>query len=238
MYKPKLPDNVNELTWVGPDNKICAESGLIHCIRLPEAASKTQPPPLVVMLHGWGGDESAMWIFKQALPKHVAAVAPRAPLPLNGEGFVWFEETHLSPASGSLEVALEKMEHFMASLPQLYPVDPTQMVLIGFSQGAFMGNAFTLTHPFDVVGVASLAGAMPDMPAVDTHPDLLAGLPIFVAHGLRDNIVPVSAARQTQAAYQKLGADVTYGEYSAAHKMALQAIKDLKTWLAKLFPPQ
>jgi len=170
----KLPDNVKSLTWVGPDDKICAESGLIHCIRLPEAATRSQPAPLVVMLHGWSGDESVMWIFKQALPKGVAAVTPRAPVPLNGGGFVWFEETHLNPASVSLGGALEKMEHFITSLPQLYPVDPTRMVLIGFSQGAFMSNAFTLAHPFEVMGVASLAGAMPDMPQVERHDNLLA----------------------------------------------------------------
>ncbi len=238
MYQPKLPANVELLEWVGPTDLRYVESGLIHCTRVPNEATQTQPAPTVVMLHGWSGDEGSMWIFKRVLPKHVAIFAPRAPIVLANDGFVWFEEMKLQPTPVSMKIALEKLERFLASLPRLYPIDPTRLVLIGFSQGAFISNAFTMTHPYDVMGVVSLAGAMPKMPQVEYHPRLLAGLPVFIAHGIRDNAIPLSAAQQARDTYTELGADVAYGEYPVAHKMNPQAIKDLKIWLAKLFPEQ
>ncbi len=231
MYKPKLPIDIDRLKWIGPDDPGCTDSGLIHCVRIPETASRTQPAPMVVMLHGWSGDESVMWVFKHSLPPNVAVITPRAPLELTNGGFVWFEETHLNPALESQKLALNKLEHFLTCLPRLYPVNPTQMVLIGFSQGAMLGNAFTLTHPNNVIGVASLVGAMLQMPAIERHAGLLAGLPVFVAHGVRDDIIPVSAAQYTRDVYVQLGADVTYVEYPVAHKMNPQGMKDLKTWL-------
>lgn len=235
MYKPKLPANIDLLKWVGPDDPNYAESGLIHCARIPATATPARPVPVVVMLHGWGGNESVMWIFKQTLPAGVAAFTLRAPLELAGGGFVWFEETNLHPKPDTLASALNTLALFLTALPRLYPIDPTHMILMGFSQGAFVGNAFVLTHPYDTSGVVSLAGAMPRLPGVEYHANLLAGMPVFIAHGLRDEAIPVSAARQTRDAYRELGADVTYGEYPVAHKMNPQAMKDLKVWLARLF---
>ena len=84
--------------------------------------------------------------------------------------------------------------------------------------------------------IPMLVGAMPPVPEDVGHSSLLAGLPVFIAHGSRDEIIPVSAAQHTRDAYSELGADVTYGEYSTAHKVNAQAMKDLKAWLAKLFP--
>ena len=236
MYKPTLPKNIKSLKWIGPDDVASGKSSLIHCVYIPKEATQAKPVPMVVMVHGWGGDESAMWIFKQTLPFGVAAITPRGPVALNGQGFVWFEEPKLGSRPESLEGAVNILEGFLASLPGLYPVDPTRLVLIGFSQGAFLCNAFTVAHPSSVLGVASLAGAMPSVPEDVGHSSLLGGLPVFVAHGIRDETIPVRAAQQTRDAYISLGADVTYGEYSVAHKMNTQAMKDLKGWLARLFP--
>ena len=98
-----------------------------------------------------------------------------------------------------------------------------------------MCNAFVVAHPDKVLGVASLVGAMPPVPEGVGHSNLLAGLPVFIAHGIRDDTIPVRAAQLTRDAYTELGADVTYGEYPVAHKMNSQAMKDLKAWVGKLF---
>src|SRR5512135_2672822 len=50
--------------------------------------------PLIIMIHGLGGDENVMWIFERALPDQATAIAPRAPL--------WIEPDtpHAEEASG------------------------------------------------------------------------------------------------------------------------------------------
>jgi phospholipase/carboxylesterase len=235
MEQPNLPKNAGPVMWAGPSEKSCVESGLIHCIRLPKGASPDRPAPALVMLHGWRGDESSMWIFKQVIPAGVAAVTPRAPLELSAREYAWYRHNGARPAAdpASLQEGLEYLVHFLHSLPELYPIDAERLILIGFSQGAAIGNGLALTRPEMIIGMASLAGLIPELPKQDIQTDdRLAGLPVFIAHGTEDPIVPLAEAQKTRELYIRLGADVTYGEYHTKHKMTVEAIKKLKAWVA------
>jgi phospholipase/carboxylesterase len=240
VIRPELPCKVEPLSWIGPDDELLEKTGLIHCAHIPSSATIAEPVPVVVMLHGWAGNEASMWIFEQTIPDGVAIITPRAPIALEDEAFAWFEyqQNRFQPDPGSLARALNKLEEFLTSLGRFYPVDPTWRVLIGFSQGAMMCNAFVHDHPLEAVGVASLSGAMPPVYDEEPRSNLLAGLPVFIAHGQRDEVIPVEAAQHAREVFASFGADVTYGEYPSAHKMHLEAIKDLKKWLGSFFPGQ
>lgn len=235
MDQPKLPTKVSPVEWIGPDHPGYEETGLIHYAHIPREASLDDLAPVVVMVHGKYGDESAMWIFKQTIPAGVAIVSPRAPLVSpNGGGFVWFDSANgtLQPTAEGLQTGLLKLTHFIDGLRYLYPINPDRLLLMGFSQGAAISNAFALNYPNRVLGVASLAGAMVQpfdlMPAPE-----LDGLPVFMAHGLEDDTIPVSQAQKTRDHYQALGAKITYGEYRTGHKMTVPAIKALKDWVSE-----
>jgi phospholipase/carboxylesterase len=237
MEQPILPKNAGPVTWAGPTEKSCIESGLIHCIRLPQEASRDRPAPALVMLHGWRGDESSMWIFKQVIPAGVAAVTPRAPLELKAKEYAWFRHDGARPAAdpASLQEGLGYLVHFLQRLPELYPIHAERLLLIGFSQGAAIGNGLALTRPELIIGTASLAGLIPELPKQDIQTGgRLAGLPVFIAHGIEDPIVPLAEAQKTRDLYTRLGADVTYGEYHTKHKMTVEAIKKLKAWVAEV----
>lgn len=195
-----------------------------------------RPVPVVVMLHGWKGDENVMWIFKQTIPPGVAIVAPRAPLVVADGGYSWFlrngDQLQPTPPE-SLLAGMNQLHEFLMRLPQLYPVDPTRLVLMGFSQGSTMVNSMIFTYPQVAIGVASLAGLIPDV-IMRTHSPNLTGLPVFIAHGTKDNIVPLTAARHTRDLYRRQGAEVTYGEYHTGHKLTVQGMADMKAWLAKV----
>ncbi|MCB0167933.1 MAG: dienelactone hydrolase family protein, partial [Anaerolineae bacterium] len=229
-----LPTKVSPVEWIGPDHPGFDETGLIHFAHIPREATLDDPAPVVVMVHGKYGNESDMWIFKQTIPAGVAIVSPRAPLPSHSGGFVWFnsENGTLQPTAEGLQTGLSKLTHFIDGLQYLYPINPDRLLLMGFSQGAAISNAFALNHPDRVLGVASLAGAMVQpfdlMPAPD-----LDGMPVYMAHGLEDDTIPISLAQQTRDHYQALGAEVTYGEYRTGHKMTLQAINALKNWVGE-----
>ena len=234
MDQPKLPTKVSPVEWIGPDHPGYDETGLIHYAHIPKEASLDNPAPVVVMVHGKAGDESVMWIFKQTIPAGVAIVSPRAPLPGSGGGFVWFNSVNgvLQLTPEALQTGLSKLTHFIDGLRYLYPIDPDCLLLMGFSQGAAISNAFALNYPKRVLGVASLAGAM--IQPFDLMPSpALNGLPVFIAHGLEDDTIPVSLAQKTRDHYQELGADVTYGEYRTGHKMTMKAIDALKEWVAE-----
>ncbi len=215
--------------------------GLTHRVLIPPTATDAQPAPLLLMVHGYGGDERVMWIFKRAVPSEMAIVTPRAILDAPDEaGYKWFQhegKVRITPNLESLESALERLQDFILALPNHYPIDLTRLVVMGFSQGAAMVNSFTLSNPDMVTGVVSLAGAMPEtVPGVIPFAGMLADLAVFVAHGSKDETVPLRFAHYTRDTYKQLGAAVTYNEYPVAHKMSGQGIRDLRTWLAKMSP--
>lgn len=207
---------------------------LVHRAKIPPEASSNQPVPVVVMVHGWQGDETVMGIFKQTVPPGAAVIAPRAPFALNG-GYIWYQrdQEQLQPEPDSLWAGRDQLNEFLADLPHHYPVDPNRMVLMGFSQGAAVCNTVALTQPGQVIGVSSLAGLIPNIVVETAQPDL-TGLPVFIAHGMRDETVPVTAARQARDVYTRLGAQVTYGEYPTGHKLTTQGMANLKQWLARV----
>jgi len=209
---------------------------LVHCVQIPPEASPARPAPVVVMVHGWKGDETVMWIFKQTIPPGVAIITPRAPLAVKDGGYGWFQRaaSELEPEPDSLWAGRDHLHRFLAHLPQRYPVDPARMVLMGFSQGAAISNTLVLTQPGLVIGVASLAGFVPDLAAEAARDGSLDGFPVFIAHGIRDDTVPLAAARQAREVYTRLGAQVTYGEYPTNHKLNTQGMKDLKGWLTNI----
>ncbi|MCL4297574.1 MAG: dienelactone hydrolase family protein [Anaerolineae bacterium] len=211
-----------------------ASIDLVHRAKIPAEAGPKQPVPVVVMVHGWLGDETVMGIFKQTVPSGVAVISPRAPFALNG-GYIWYQrdQGQLQPEPDSLWTGRDHLNEFLAGLPRRYPVDPTRLVLMGFSQGAAVCNTIALTQPGQVSGVASLAGLIPEIVTQTARPDL-SGLPVFIAHGTRDETVPVAAARKARDVYTRLGAQVTYGEYPTGHKLTSKGMADLKQWLAKI----
>ncbi len=202
---------------------------LIHRSRLPD--SFTSPAPAVVMAHGLFGDENVMWQFEKTLPSGVVAVSPRAPVEVGG-GFGWNPPSPAGRGVGG-EVALRE---FVSRLPEVYPVDPSRIVLMGFSQGAAMCYALALSEPALIAGVAALAGFLPDGARQWIAPGRLAGKPVFIAHGAEDTAVPIEAAVSARDAMSTCGADVTYAEYPTGHKMNAQGMRDLKAWLKAVLP--
>jgi phospholipase/carboxylesterase len=210
-------------------------SGLIHCVRLPASAEGSNLAPVVVMVHGWGGDESVMWVFKNVVSAEAAIITPRAPLDLDGEGYIWFQrdEAGVADPASQLE-AIHKFEHFITTLPDLYPIDPERLLLIGFSQGGAMCNTLAMTRPELIRGVASLASFVPKLPESVPTVSSVNRLPVFIAHGTKDDIVPVEEGRRTRQTYEQLGAEITYGEYEVRHKMSSQGIKELQAWVQRV----
>jgi phospholipase/carboxylesterase len=241
MRQPNLPQNAGLVEWIGPDHPLYEPGDLIHCVRLPEAASLENLAPAVVMLHGWGGDECAMWLFQQVIPKIAAVITPRAPLELGSNSFMWFNyrNSRQQPDGDSLQASLGKLRHFLGALPDVYPIDLDRLVLMGFSQGAAMSHTLVLTatQP-ELAGLASLAGFIPDLPELAEPATMLTGLPVFITHGSRDEIVPVERARQTRDRYQRLGAEITYSEHTTGHKVHREAMKALKKWLRDILCDQ
>jgi phospholipase/carboxylesterase len=207
---------------------------LVHRARMPEAAAG-QRLPAVVMVHGWQGDEKVMGIFERAVPAEVIIISPRAPLELATGSFGWYRQDE---GQAEFEAGVEALQAFVRQLPQDYPVDPQRVLVMGFSQGASMSYALLLKAPDLLLGVAGLAGFLPDQARQWLAPGRLAGKHVFSAHGTDDETVPVPYARAARIDLERAGAAVSYHEYEGVgHKLNAQGMRDLSEWLAARLEP-
>lgn len=197
-------------------------------------ASQATAPRLLVLLHGWTGDENSMWIFAKRLSPAYWMIAPRAPHAAEPSGFSWRDMKNaafgwptlesLSPAANGL---LQLIDNYAASVG----VDATQFDVMGFSQGAAMVNLMGMLHPNRVRKMAALAGFVP--PGVEelVHKKPLTGKRVFVAHGTQDQMIPLDRAHASLALLEQAGAHVTYYEDQVGHKMGAAGMRALEEYM-------
>jgi len=185
----------------------------------------------LILLHGFGADEHDLLPIADELDPRLRVISLQAPLALDFGGRAWFnlEQTPEGFAFDPAEVAegarlaREAVEEIAAQSPQ--------PILCGFSQGAGMALSVVLTRPKLSSAVLVLSGVPPRVE--DPAPaDELRGLPVFVAHGLHDPLIPVDIGRATRDMLQRAGAVVTYREYPMGHMVIPAEISDARTWLS------
>jgi phospholipase/carboxylesterase len=201
---------------------------LVHRVRLPAGEMQTRRPG-VVLIHGWTGNETAMRIFQPVMPPEAIVISPRGVVAA-GEGYGWVDR---QAGDASYLAGVAALQAFVRHLPEVYPVNPARLVLVGFSQGGAMSLSLALAAPELVAGVAVLAGYLPARACAQITPASLAGRPIFIGHGTQDTTVPLADAGLMREALEAGGADVSYHEYPTAHKVNRQWLDDLKQWLAE-----
>jgi phospholipase/carboxylesterase len=221
MESTSLP----QLVQTGPE---WFEAGLAYRYLQPDGPG---PYPTVVLLHGRLGNEDVMWLFRHVIPRPWLVFAPRAPLAEQGGGFSWHVQPYGQwPELAAFDPAVAALTRFLRALPRLYNADPERLYLMGFSQGAAVAYAAALSQPNITRGIAGLVGFVPRV-----QPEAIAGrlngLPVFMAVGEQDPIVPYAEARRSAEALRQAGADLEYHEYPTEHKLTASGIDDLRAWL-------
>lgn len=208
-----------------------------HVERLAGLTCRVWPaisPPaagLAILLHGLGGDESAMAVFRPALPGHCVVISPRAPFVVAPGGTSW--HTQLAGRTWPLSEDFDdSTAHIAALLDALRERgQPTHPILIvGFSQGAAAAAAFAFQHRPTLDGLALLAGFVPHASSPPRVDQPLSRLPTFVAHGTQDATVPPEIANEAIDLLRSAGASLTTCDAPVGHKVSAQCVRALRDW--------
>ena len=220
-----MPKREPELINSGP---LLTELGLVHKVLEPAGAG---PYRTVVMLHGRYGDEDVMWIFQKSTPAHWLKIAPRGLLAEPNGGNSWvFQEYGVWPDLPAFDTASTAVARFLRGLPRVYNADPDHIYLMGFSQGAAVSYATAMRNPGLIRGIAGLVGFVPEACATPSTLAPLEEMPIFMAVGLEDRLVPYERALVCADVLRQANARLTYNEYKTGHKLNSQGMRDLHDW--------
>jgi phospholipase/carboxylesterase len=195
-----------------------------------------EPRRLLLLVHGWTGDENSMWVFAHNLPAGYHVVAPRAPYVTQPSGYSWRPQEsggHDRPTFEQLRPAVEALIQVIQALASSNRLDASRLDAMGFSQGAALVSALALLHPERVGRAALLAGFVPAGAETLVGARPLQDKPFFVGHGTRDERVPIAEAQRSVELLERAGAKVTYCDDDVGHKLSLKCLRALEAF----FPP-
>lgn len=188
--------------------------------------------PLVVLLHGRGSNENDIFGLAEHLPKDLSYVAVRAPIS-EGGGYAWFANRGIGrPVAESLSDTMTWFRTWLdANAPTGRPV-----VLVGFSGGAAFAGGLVLADPGRFAGAAILYGTLPFDAGVPTTTNRLAGLPVFIAHGDADTVIPRELLERTWLyLHDDSGASISAERDPGGHGLSVAVVTRVSEWLAEVF---
>ena len=186
--------------------------------------------PLVVLLHGRGSSEQDFVGLADHLPQGLEYAAVRAPI-AEGGGYAWFANRGIGrPVAESLA---ETMAWFRGWLDEAVGERP--VVLVGFSGGAAFAGGLVLDDPERYAGAAILLGTLPFEAGVPVEADWLTGVPVLVAQGDADGVIPRELLDRTWAyLHDESGAEVTAHRDAGGHGLSLGTVTALAAWLDRV----
>jgi len=193
----------------------------------------TPPSRLMLMLHGWTGDENSMLVFANNFPQNYLVLAPRGIYISPNGGYSWRiipDGSVGRPSLNELQDSAHALIQLIDSDPARAGVDASQFDVMGFSQGAALSNVLACLYPQRVRRVGILAGFMPEGMESLVAQRPLEGKPVFVTHGLQDNMVPISVAHASLALLEQAGAQVAYCEAEVGHKVSAECLRALQAF--------
>lgn len=186
--------------------------------------------PLVVLLHGRGSREQDIIELASHLPAGPQYAAVRAPI-AEGGGFAWFANRGIGrPIASSLR---DTMAWFRAWLDEFAPAG-RPVVLVGFSGGAAFAGGLILQDSRRFAGAAILNGTLPFDAELPTDAGRLANLPVFVAQGEDDHVIPRELLDRTWSyLLAESGAPTVAVREPGGHQLTAHVVHELSRWIAQ-----
>ena len=205
------------------------------------------PRATVIILHGLGADGTDFLPMADELDLTavgpVRYLMPRAPVrrvTINGGQPMraWYDILGVDLVKREDEAGLRDSMQQVGELIDrevARGVPASRIVLAGFSQGCAIALGAGLRHPQRLAGLAGLSGYVPlaDTGAVERQP-ASQGLPVFLAHGRSDGIVPLARGTAGRELLQGLGCDVEWHDYPMEHSVCMEEVVALNRWLLKV----
>lgn len=201
----------------------------------PPRTGPMQNAPVLVLLHGVGGNERNLLALADSVDPRFAVVSVRGPLQISADGYAFFQVRFTPepvPNAEQAEASRQALIDFLPRLVQTHGFDPQRVFLLGFSQGAIMGASVTLSRPDLVAGLVMLSGRiLPEARPTFAPPEQLRAAQVLVAHGIHDDKLGIHHGRASHALLTDLNVNHEYREYPMGHEITPAELTDVNAWL-------
>jgi phospholipase/carboxylesterase len=205
------------------------------------------PKSTVIILHGLGASATDFVPMARELDlsalgdvRFVFPFAPVRPVTINGNMPMpaWYDILGADLVRREDEPSLRESTVGVQDLLDreiARGVPASRIVLGGFSQGCAMTLLAGLRAPQRLAGLLGMSGYLPLVATTAAErSEANRDVPVFLAHGRMDPVVPFARGTDTRDALIELGYPVEWHEYPMQHSVSQEEIADVEAWLLKV----
>ena len=198
----------------------------------------------VIWLHGLGADghDFEPIVQKLNLP-NVRFILPHAPemAVTRNSGYImpaWYDLYGVTGSSKEDEAGIRHSQTYINLLIQKEidrGVPANRIVIAGFSQGGAIALHTALRYPIKLGGILALSTYLPiKTKLTDEANPVNVGIPIFMAHGIYDDVISLDLCKISLNVLQSNHLVVDWHEYNMAHSVCAEEIVDIRSFLQKI----
>ena len=217
-----------------------------------ELVTGAEPRGTVIWMHGLGAD---CWDFvsivkELGLPgdlplRFIFPQAPSRPISINNGQVMpgWYDismaEFQDGPVRRPDEAGVRESQALISDLiarEATRGIASDQIIVAGFSQGGAIALQTALRHPHPLAGILALSTYLTLETSLAAERTIAnAKIPILMAHGTQDPLVPLALARASRSKLEALGYKVEWREYPMPHSVCMEEVEEIGAWLVKRY---
>ena len=212
-----------------------------------ELATGADPVATIIWMHGLGADG---WDFipivrELPLPEELALRfifphAPVRPVTINGGMAMraWYDikmsDIARLPDERGIRDSQKQVEDLIAR-ERTRGIPSNRVVLAGFSQGGAIALQAGLRHPEPLAGIVALSTYLTLEESLGAEAAAAnKAVPILMAHGTQDEVVPLRLAEASRSALQAKGYEVEWHTWPMPHSICAEEVEAVASFLMRV----
>jgi phospholipase/carboxylesterase len=210
-----------------------------------------QPPrAAIIWLHGLGADGHD---FEPLIPqldivdslgvRVLLPHAPRRPITINAGMLMpaWYDIPAADFSRGQDSEGIRASELQLRALiahEVSRGIPAANILLAGFSQGGAIALHTGLRYPEPLAGILALSTYLPLAARLEVEMSAAnRTIPIMLAHGTHDPVVPLQLAEASRDRLQQAGYHVDWYTYAMPHAVYPEEVAEVRRWLMRRLDP-
>ena len=205
--------------------------------RIKKSKQIKGPYSAIILIHGYGSNMDDLFSFANYLPEQYTIISIHAPLELPFGGGAWYSinfDSNLKKwsdndeAKNSLGQIIDQLDYFTST----YELNPNNISLIGFSQGAILSWSLLLDHPSFFRRAICMSGYINQeilQKSIGEYRNVLA----YSSHGLNDFTVPYDWAKSSILTLKENNPKVVFNTYPDGHNVSPENFESILNWIKR-----
>jgi phospholipase/carboxylesterase len=225
-------------------------TALHRCLtRFPDAWEAKEKTPLVIGLHGGGGNpEQFMNLWDEVKERNFIFGALEAPYAIHNEQGLSYEWAMWPSGDRDIIARATKQtqKYIINAVNEISTaLETDEIYLLGFSQGTIFSYTVGITHYPLFSGMICFSGVGLLTPLVNPFGgemdkewldrsliEKAKDLPVFITHGKKDESVKYELGVQSKNILREYGYDVSFRSFDGVHsKPPLKIMKEVANWI-------